>query len=348
MIGDVIGCCIDLDKGDITYYRNGHSMGVAFTKVRKGIGYFPAIRYITRYGFSFMIDSHGRYSLSYGERCYFNFGRRPFEYPIETYSPLQEPPHISALSPTPSISTLATSPEAKRVTAYLTDSLRALLHMEKRRQQSPTDTPCSQEDIIITASILLEHLAPSLLHEYYVVDIWYPFLVSCMEEGLIELAIQWMQLLLEQFEWESCTRDLFKYLAFKSRTTGLLQALQPTTNKTNNPTTESTKSFPALALVLELLRIRSILDFALSLEDFNTHLEHFIALKQPSKTDLAALLPLVWWQGGEGETQCSETRFLHDMGLINACIRRYDDLIFEIFVILHRIDILIRRREKGK
>eukprot|EP01118_Nematostelium_gracile_P019082 TRINITY_DN8711_c0_g1_i1.p1 TRINITY_DN8711_c0_g1~~TRINITY_DN8711_c0_g1_i1.p1 ORF type:complete len:136 (-),score=23.89 TRINITY_DN8711_c0_g1_i1:46-453(-) len=58
--GDVIGSCIDLDLGQISFYRNGVSMGVAFTNVRfgenaVGIAYFPAV------------------SLSYGERCTLNF-----------------------------------------------------------------------------------------------------------------------------------------------------------------------------------------------------------------------------------------------------------------------------------
>lgn len=29
--GDVIGCCIDMDLGAISFYRNGHDMGVAFS-----------------------------------------------------------------------------------------------------------------------------------------------------------------------------------------------------------------------------------------------------------------------------------------------------------------------------
>jgi hypothetical protein len=218
----------------------------------------------------------------------------------------------------------------------------ALASLEKRRLQAPNDAPYSQEDIIITASILLEYLAPTFLYEYYVVDIWYPFLVSCVEDGggLVELVIQWLQLLLERFEWENCMRSLLKYIAFKCRTTGLIEALQPIPNKTSN-FTDSAKNFPALALALELLRIPHVLHFAVSLEEFNTHLEHFITFKQPSKTDLAALLPFVWWQGGEEQPQCSESHFLHDMGLLNACIRGYDDLVFEIFVILHRVDILL-------
>ncbi|RVX21461.1 E3 ubiquitin-protein ligase RKP [Vitis vinifera] len=62
VVGDVIGCCIDLDNDEISFYRNGMSLGVAFHGIRKmgaGVGYYPAI------------------SLSQGERCELNFGGRP-------------------------------------------------------------------------------------------------------------------------------------------------------------------------------------------------------------------------------------------------------------------------------
>nr|CAB3455025.1 unnamed protein product [Digitaria exilis] len=62
-VGDVIGCCIDLDAGEISFYRNGASLGVAFDRIRNAEsrkGYYPAI------------------SLSEGERCHLNFGSHPF------------------------------------------------------------------------------------------------------------------------------------------------------------------------------------------------------------------------------------------------------------------------------
>lgn len=46
VVGDVIGCCIDLDHDEISFYRNGVSLGVAFKGIRKmvpGLGYHPAV-----------------------------------------------------------------------------------------------------------------------------------------------------------------------------------------------------------------------------------------------------------------------------------------------------------------
>ncbi|XP_053618307.1 E3 ubiquitin-protein ligase RNF123-like isoform X2 [Plodia interpunctella] len=75
--GDVIGSCIDLDKGTLEYYRNGISMGVAFDKVAHGSGvaYFPAV------------------SLAMQEHLYANFGHVPFVFPVEAYNPLQAAPY---------------------------------------------------------------------------------------------------------------------------------------------------------------------------------------------------------------------------------------------------------------
>ena len=46
VVGDVIGCCIDLDQDEILFYRNGVSLGVAFCGIRKmgpGFGYHPVV-----------------------------------------------------------------------------------------------------------------------------------------------------------------------------------------------------------------------------------------------------------------------------------------------------------------
>jgi hypothetical protein len=81
--GDVLGCAIDLDARTLTFYRNGHSLGVAYDRVRTmqpSLAYFPAV------------------SLSHTERCTLNFGAKPFAYPIPGYQPLQAPPPPAALA----------------------------------------------------------------------------------------------------------------------------------------------------------------------------------------------------------------------------------------------------------
>ena len=60
-VGDIIGSLIDLVTKEITFFRNGRSMGVAFKQVETGpnMAYFPAIY------------------MSEKCRVVFNFGLRP-------------------------------------------------------------------------------------------------------------------------------------------------------------------------------------------------------------------------------------------------------------------------------
>lgn len=62
MVGDVIGTLIDLDLGEISFWRNEKFLGIAFSNVPKGqnLAYFPAI------------------TLERDQRVIFNFGLRPF------------------------------------------------------------------------------------------------------------------------------------------------------------------------------------------------------------------------------------------------------------------------------
>ncbi|GBG60376.1 hypothetical protein CBR_g4334 [Chara braunii] len=114
--GDVIGCCIDLELGEISFYRNGVSMGVAFSQVRTEYAYFPAV------------------SILHGERCELNFGGRPFRYPVEGFAPLQEPPLVALpLDPEESLrwGKLGLYGSATAQAQYLLECLRRLVRARK-------------------------------------------------------------------------------------------------------------------------------------------------------------------------------------------------------------------------
>lgn len=285
-------------------------MGVAFSGIRRGVGYFPAL------------------SLSFGERCHFNFGRRPLEYPVEGFISLQAPPPLLFHLNSPP------SPLPLGSLSYLLSCLQRLLLMEQKQLQNTAWPP---EDVLITASIIFEYLAPILQLEYHVVNAWYPFLVQCTKEhgfGILENITDWMRLFMEDYEWESCMGSLFWYLGFKCRTTSLVQSMPNRNEITPAPTIH----FTALSLALNLLRLPHILQFALSLDGFDCILEHCITFKQPNKADLSVLLPFVWWQGGKGE-ECSEPRFLQDMGMLNASIRVYEEIVYELILLMRNAGI---------
>ncbi|KAK3886649.1 hypothetical protein Pcinc_009204 [Petrolisthes cinctipes] len=80
--GDIISCTIDLDAAVVEFYRNGKSLGPAFTDIKTGPGvaYFPAL------------------SLALGESLIINFGATPFRYPQAGFLPLQAPPAVEITS----------------------------------------------------------------------------------------------------------------------------------------------------------------------------------------------------------------------------------------------------------
>ena len=75
--GDIIGVCLDLDKGQIEFYQNGKKLGIAVKNIEygmsRGIAYFPGL------------------SFSESEKCAFNFGAYPFIYNYPGYEPIDIP-----------------------------------------------------------------------------------------------------------------------------------------------------------------------------------------------------------------------------------------------------------------
>ncbi len=69
---DIIGCAVDLDAKEIEFYLNGEPLGVAFEGFDCVGGVTPAA--------SFRVD----------QELDFNFGQRPFEYPVPGYQPLEQ------------------------------------------------------------------------------------------------------------------------------------------------------------------------------------------------------------------------------------------------------------------
>ncbi|KAI7904924.1 uncharacterized protein BX663DRAFT_501050 [Cokeromyces recurvatus] len=70
--GDIITCAIDMDAGEIRYYKNGKDMGVAFYGVLVSRSWYPAV------------------SLATGQQCKFQFGGSidPLKYLPDGYIPI--------------------------------------------------------------------------------------------------------------------------------------------------------------------------------------------------------------------------------------------------------------------
>ncbi|XP_064604806.1 LOW QUALITY PROTEIN: E3 ubiquitin-protein ligase RNF123-like [Liolophura sinensis] len=149
LCGDVISCAIDCDNGKITFYRNGHSLGVAFENVKTGRGYayFPAV------------------SLSQQESVRANFGATPIRYPVDGYLPLQIPPQVDLI-------------KANLLIKYLDNLLPILAEAEKCDEARllagkyngvplpQEETRSRQSTCLLVAAHIFERFAPLLKSPY--------------------------------------------------------------------------------------------------------------------------------------------------------------------------------------
>lgn len=135
--GDVISCTLDLEEGKVEFYRNGKSLGPAFTTVKTGPGYayFPAM------------------SLAIGESLAANFGATPFRYPQAGFAPLEAPPTQDLI-------------RADCCVTWLT----RLVHMSRSwpQQEDPHTSSRHRTCLLIVVQHIAAHLGPLLARPYVV------------------------------------------------------------------------------------------------------------------------------------------------------------------------------------
>jgi hypothetical protein len=160
--GDMVSCCLDLDRGEARFYLNSRPLGLPLTNLRGGRGlvYYPAI------------------SMAYAEKCTLNFGGVPFTF-CHTF-PL--PLGLDKSSQTPRVERAATNPvlmqepapalesapaEERRASAvYLAGSLARLC----QRCANPALQPEDQDVLALCDALLCRppdlqhalHLRPAL------------------------------------------------------------------------------------------------------------------------------------------------------------------------------------------
>eukprot|EP00898_Chlorokybus_atmophyticus_P004629 jgi/Chlat1/5167/Chrsp33S05151 len=292
--GDVIGCCLDLSAGEITFYRNGVSLGVAFNKVRgllPGAAYFPAV------------------SLSHGERCHLNFGGRPLDYPVEGFLPLQDPP----------------SPLTLSQADHLLTCFQRLVQVQSNEDGFASGETLrmgpsfASDDEVLFAAAILEYLQP-LLNPYIVSSNLLPFLLDTLrrsdphDETRLDKAVQLLVLCLEHHELQQIVPQLFEVLAHKCCTAFYNAADFPHSG-----------AYPYLSLACSLMRSEVILDTWLSHPKFMVLLEGLLTRKQPNSQDLAALLPSVWWPEATDEI-CSQTKMKASCQALAAAVGKNEQL----------------------
>ncbi|KAF9609879.1 hypothetical protein IFM89_018964, partial [Coptis chinensis] len=270
VIGDVIGCCIDLDHDEISFYRNGVSLGVAFDTVRKmepGLGYYPAV------------------SLSQGERCDLNFGSRPFKYPIGGFLPLQAPPASNSLA-TYLLQCLSRLLELQFVEKAASTSVEKLRRLKRFSPLEDLFHPISH----VICEELFSAIDMEAGHSEYIG--WGPFVSFLMEifgkraPHDYERLDRVLSLFLEYRGSHGVFQHAINALSCSCKTSSLVLMDCPFSG-----------SYSYLALTCHILRQEELMVLCWNSSDFEFLLEGFLSRKGPNKQDLQYLMPSVWWPG---------------------------------------------------
>ncbi|MCD9644889.1 hypothetical protein HAX54_033413 [Datura stramonium] len=270
VVGDVIGCCIDLDGDEISFYRNGVSLGVAFIGIRKmvpGLGYYPAI------------------SLSQGERCELNFGEIPFRYPVKGFLPIQPPPTRSSIA-TNLLNCFRRLIEMQRVGRAEFSSVEKLRRLKRFVSFEKLSHPVSRgicEELFSTLA------AEDGSSKYIACG---PLLSLIMEVFRMHPPHDYMSLdsILDSFLEFPESRVLFEHIISSLSTFCKTAPLSLTDCPYSG-------SYTYLALACHILRREEVMTLWWKSSDFELLFEGFLSRKSPNKHDLQGLMPSVWWPG---------------------------------------------------
>jgi Kip1 ubiquitination-promoting complex protein 1 len=301
VVGDVIGCCIDLDNNEISFFRNGFSLGVAFREIREmgpGFGYYPAI------------------SLSQGERCELNFGSRPFKYPIEGYLPIQAPSSVTSFA------------------TQLLGCLSRLLNLQSfERAKHSSVEKLSRLKRFVTFKELFDPVSHGICEELFSIleaDAgsteyigWGPFLSVMMEAFGMRAP----------HDYSSLDKAVDVFLEFEGSHLlfeHLINALSCGCKTASLVLTECpySGSYSYLALACHILRREELMVLWWKSSDFDFLFEGFLSRKAPNKQDLECMMPSVWWPGSCEDVSYESGMILTTTALSKAVIKVHFQLHF--------------------
>eukprot|EP00210_Caulerpa_lentillifera_P004213 g4018.t1 len=302
--GDVIGCCADFTKGEISFYRNGKSMGIAFSEIsvlKPDLGYFPAI------------------SLSLGERCTLNFGSKPFFYPITGFHPCQSAP----------------SDVESNTVQYLMSCLERLSDVTSCVEllaSSPSQNfpRCKLriDEKVLMAGAVLQILYPYLRKDYHLVKSLIPCLkrlTAKMDTNRTRAVVPFLELLASTLgldEFTQLMRRLYENLASLCCVSSFKASEVP-----------FTASYPHLNLLLSMLGLPLAKQLFIQHPRFHFLMEKCLTRKQPTDEDLKELLPNVWWKGCKYESMTEDIMMSLITTLSNA-LRKIEEVQFELFILI--------------
>jgi len=245
--GDIIGSCIDLNNQTISFYRNGKDLGVAFSEVavaEEGMAYFPTV------------------SLSYGEKCFLNFGAIPFVYPVEGYSPMQSGAQLIL-----------------EQSQYLLGCVRQLLPLISQWEDSHHATIFDMNDLVLLFAGIFEFYAPLLAKHHAALVPLVEWLITLDQRALGQFC-ELVQVCFESEESFAFVKNLLWEISYRARTASWIPPSQG--------------SVVYLQLCYYLIQSPLISHFMVSNpNEFRFFLENVLQVKLPTQIDLETIFPTV-------------------------------------------------------
>ncbi|XP_078517334.1 E3 ubiquitin-protein ligase RNF123 isoform X2 [Lissotriton helveticus] len=325
--GDIVSCLIDLDEGNISFCLNGVCLGTAFSDISRGFGmaYFPAI------------------SLSFKESVAFNFGSRPFRYPVEGYRPLQDPPSADLR-------------KARTLLEYVKNIIHTGIDVQEGKlmeQDAAIWQLQGEPTVLISLAHIFNHFAPLMCKVYLVEDVLMNFLLSILEGGgsveehsLIQRLLDLMWLLMEDYEVQECLKQLMMSLLRAYRFSPIIPDLG--------------LQIHYLRLTIAILKHEKSRKFLLNNVLFDVlRSVVFFYIKSPLRVEeagLQELIPTTWWphrfnkEGKENKEPKDETgeERLRRRAYERGCqrLKKRIEVVEELQVQILRL--LLNNKDKGE
>lgn len=260
--GDIIGCALDLDNGNVNFYRNGKHLGLAFENISRGVGfaYFPTV------------------SLALTEVLRANFGSIPIRHPLEGYEPLQAIPeqkiHEAVL--------------LFKWFSKIVEQINARQNVNKENisnEKLHDDSMKVQTYLMCLSNCILKRIGPLISIPYITEHTVIPF-IQCLSESENSSLLTCLDLLwifLEEHEFRMCLEAIIVYLLSTVKHVSYL--------------IEYFNQYKSLLLLTKICQHTLTRQYLLQHLFFNQiRFSNLINIKPPNKTGLTDIVSDVWWE----------------------------------------------------
>ena len=261
-LGDVIGCALDLDNGNVNFYRNGKHLGLAFENISRGVGfaYFPTV------------------SLALTEALRANFGATPISHPLEGYEPLQAIPeqkiHQAVL--------------LFKWFSKIVEQINTRQNVNKEnisKEKLHDDSMKVQTYLMCLSNCILKRIGPLISIPYIIEHIVIPFIQCLSESGNSSLltCLDLLWIFLEEHEFKLCLEYILMCSMFAIKHVSYL--------------IEYFNQHKSLLFLTKICQHTSTRQYLLQHLFFNhVRFPNLMNIKPPNKEGLTNIVSDVWWE----------------------------------------------------